>query len=95
MSTTLKEQLIRLGHTNPDLRPHIASVLDKVEKHAAHPLDVVKKHQLLPQSVASKIPKIYAQDGVDDPIVHVKLFSPYSGAVWYITEYDGTQTAFG
>lgn len=65
-------------------------------KTAKHPLDGVRGHQLLPKNVASKLPAIYSQEKVEDPIVHVKLFSPYSNAVWYLTEYDPSDgQAFG
>ena len=65
-------------------------------KTAAHRLDGVRGHQLLPATVARKLPAIYSQENVDDPIAQVKLFSPYSGAVWYLTEYDpSTKQAFG
>lgn len=65
-------------------------------KTAAHRLDGVRGHQLLPATVARKLPAIYSQENVDDPIVQVKLFSPYTNAVWYLTEYDpGSREAFG
>jgi hypothetical protein len=42
----------------------------------------------------SKIPALYAQEGVKDPIVHVKLFS--SGWTWLLIEYDPVEDlAFG
>jgi len=63
---------------------------------AAHRLDGVRGHQLLPATVARKLPAIYSQENVDDPVALVKLFSPYSGAVWYLTEYDpSSKRAFG
>lgn len=63
---------------------------------AAHRLDGVRGHQLLPATVARKLPAIYSQENVDDPIAQVKLFSPYSGAVWYLTEYDpSSKQGFG
>jgi hypothetical protein len=63
---------------------------------AAHRLDGVRGHQLLPASEARKLPAIYSQENEKDPIVQVKLFSPYTGAVWYLTEYDpGSKDAFG
>ncbi len=65
-------------------------------KTAAHRLDGVRGHQLLPATVARKLPAIYSQENVDDPVAQVKLFSPYSGAVWYLTEYDpSSKRAFG
>lgn len=43
-----------------------------------------------------KIPALYSQETVKDPTVHVKLFTPYSGWTWLLTEYDPeTQTGFG
>lgn len=43
-----------------------------------------------------KIPALGQQDGSEDPKVHVKLFTPYSGWTWLLTEYDPqTGEAFG
>ena len=65
-------------------------------KTAAHRLDGVRGHQLLPATVARKLPAIYSQENVADPVAQVKLFSPYTGAVWYLTEYDpSSKQAFG
>ena len=38
---------------------------------------------------------LYSQEGQDDPIVHCKLFHAYGSGTWYLTEYDGKDTAFG
>jgi Protein of unknown function (DUF2958) len=38
---------------------------------------------------------LYSQEGRDDPIVHCKLFHAYGAGTWYLTEYDGKDTAFG
>ena len=54
----------------------------------SHPLDRVRGHELLFVSVARKIPVLYANENTPDPIAQVKLFSPYSGAVWFLTEYN-------
>lgn len=59
------------------------------------PLDGVRKHELMPSSIANKIPKLYEQDGVEDPMCYVKFFNPYGRGVWYITEFDGRETMFG
>lgn len=63
----------------------------------AHKLDGIRKHQLLPATLARKIPRLRSTDGQgEDATAYVKLFSPYSNAVWYITEYDpSTGEAFG
>ena len=61
-----------------------------------HPLDGTRGHSLLPASVAKDIPKLYSTEKIKDPTAHVKLFSPYADAVWYITEYDPREKlAFG
>ena len=65
-------------------------------KKASHPLDRVRGHQLWPASVSRKVPALYSQEKEKDPVAWVKLFSPYSNAVWYITEYDpSSHEAFG
>ena len=38
---------------------------------------------------------LYSQEGQNDPIVHCKLFHAYGSGTWYLTEYDGKDTAFG
>jgi len=58
-------------------------------------LDGARKHQLMPQEVRRKIPDLYSQDEVEDPIVQVKFFSPYANMVWLVTEFDGKDTMFG
>jgi len=60
-----------------------------------HPLDGARGHELMPSSVARKIPKLYSQENVEDPIVWVKFFTPYGRGTWYITEFDGRDTMFG
>ena len=48
-------------------------------------------HKLMTKEVAGIIPPLYANDGADDPdavVARVKLFSPYTGWHWYITEWD-------
>ena len=51
------------------------------------------------KELAGAIPPLYANDGADDPdavVTRVKLFSPYNGWRWYITEWDSeTGTCFG
>lgn len=56
-------------------------------------LDGVRRHKLMLKSL--RVPRLRAQENVKDPIVYVKLFSPYSNAVWYITEWDGRDEMFG
>lgn len=62
----------------------------------AHPLDRARRHQIMPATVARTLPALYSQENVADPMVRAKFFSPYTNAVWYVTEYDSaTRTAFG
>lgn len=61
-----------------------------------HPLDRVRGHQLLPANVAKTLPALYANKNTPDPVAQVKLFSPYSEAVWFLTEYAPEEgLAFG
>ena len=51
------------------------------------------------KELADTLPPLYANDGADDPdavVARVKLFSPYNGWRWYITEWEAeTGTCFG
>ena len=41
---------------------------------------------LFPDDVKATLPKLYSQEGVKDPTVYVKFFTPDSGWTWYATE---------
>jgi len=48
-------------------------------------------HHLMIKKLGDTIPPLYATEETTDPdavIARVKLFSPYSGWTWYITEWD-------
>lgn len=52
--------------------------------------------QLMTEEIAKTVPRLYEQDGADDPIVHVHYFSCVTGWDWYLTEFDPrTGEAFG
>lgn len=87
----LRSSIIRLAHAKPELREHLLPLL----KSAASRLDRARKHQLMPAAIRSKLPKLYTQEDVADPLAMVKFFSPYSQAVWYVTEFDGRDQMFG
>jgi hypothetical protein len=55
----------------------------------------LRRHKLLPENIKNKLPKLYSQEENKNPMVYLKLFSPYSQHTWYITEYDGEDTFFG
>ena len=52
----------------------------------------MKKPSLLPTKV--NIPKLYAQEGIEDPTVYAKLFNPYGAGTWFVLEFDGEDTMF-
>ena len=54
-----------------------------------------RKQKLMPANIRAAMPALYSQESNPDPTVHLKLFSPYSGATWYITEFDGQDIMFG
>jgi len=42
----------------------------------------------MPAEIATNVPKLYATENVDDPIAHLKLFTPDSSWSWFIVEHD-------
>jgi hypothetical protein len=42
--------------------------------------------ELLPDELRQSLPPLYAQEGVKNPIVHIKFFTPDSNWTWYATE---------
>ena len=44
--------------------------------------------KLLTQAIMAKLPPLYSQENVDDPVVHIKYFTPDSGWTWFILEGD-------
>ena len=55
--------------------------------------------KLLTKEIRNKIPKLYSQEKIKDPIVHVKFFTPWSDWTWYATEgepdiYEGKEVDF-
>jgi len=52
--------------------------------------------KLLTRELIEKIPPLYATENENNPMVHVKLFTPDAQWSWYIIEYDvESKTAFG
>ena len=50
---------------------------------------------LLTAELRKKLPKLYSQEKVKDPIVWMKMFCPWNRWTWYILEYDKKDTFFG
>ena len=50
---------------------------------------------LLTDAIRQRLPKLYSQENVEDPIAQVKFFTPDSSWSWYPVEFDGEDTFFG
>ena len=59
----------------------------------------VRRHKLMTKELGDTIPALYANENVEDydaVLAPAKLFSPYNGWRWYITEWDAeTGECFG
>jgi len=57
---------------------------------------VRRRHKLLPVKIARSIPPLGGQHGKGlGAIAYAKLFCPYSGITWYVTEFDGHDQCYG
>ena len=51
----------------------------------------LRGHRLMTKEIGKTIPALYANESVEDynsVLAHAKLFSPYTGWRWYVTELD-------
>ncbi len=59
----------------------------------------LRRHKLMTREIGDKIPALYANEHVqnyDSVLALAKLFSPYNGWTWYITEWQAeTGLCFG
>lgn len=51
--------------------------------------------KLLTKDILKRLPALYSQEEVKDPIVWCKFFTPDSNWTWYAIEFDGTDTFYG
>lgn len=51
--------------------------------------------QLMTREIAKTVPRLYGQDGAEDPTVYAHYFSCMNGWDWWLLEFDGTDEAFG
>ena len=51
--------------------------------------------KLLTQAILKRLPKLYSQENVEDPVVQVKFFDPCGSFTWYALEFDGKDLFFG
>ncbi len=54
-----------------------------------------KSLRLLPKDIRAKLPPLYSQENVKDPMVICKFFTPDAHWTWYAIEFDGEDTFFG
>ena len=50
---------------------------------------------LLTKEVRGKLPPLYSQEEVEDPMVICKFFFPDFSWTWYAIEFDGTDQFYG
>lgn len=44
-------------------------------------------YDLMPDQIVPHIPPLYATENIEDPTVHVKLFTPWTNWTWFVIEY--------
>ncbi len=42
--------------------------------------------EIFPNELRAKLPSLYSQENISDPVVHIKFFTPDSSWTWYATE---------
>lgn len=50
---------------------------------------------LIPKDLADDLPELHETEAIENPTVRVKLFTPWAGWTWYVTEFDGDDRCFG
>lgn len=51
--------------------------------------------KLLTQELRGQLPRLYATENDDDPLILCKFFTPWTSWTWYVTEFDQKDTFFG
>lgn len=51
--------------------------------------------ELLTKEIKQRLPRLYATENEDNPVVQVKFFSVWNNWTWYVTEFDGEDLMFG
>ena len=49
---------------------------------------------LLPPALRVALPALYTQEKVEDPIVHLKFFTPWTSWTWFVTEGEQQKDTF-
>ena len=50
--------------------------------------------QLMTREIAKTAPRLYEQDGAEDPTVYAHYFSCVNGWDWWLLEFDGTDSRY-
>lgn len=50
---------------------------------------------LLTKELRTKLPFLYTQEDIDDPMIICKFFAVWTNWTWYAIEFDGNDTFFG
>ena len=50
--------------------------------------------KMMTKEIAEKVPALYSQEKVNDPIVYVKYFCPWNNWTWYATEFKPEEKLF-
>jgi hypothetical protein len=51
--------------------------------------------KILTKEILEKLPALYSQENVEDPMIVCKFFYPDFGWTWYAIEFDGKDTFYG
>ena len=80
--TTTRGVAIRLCPQGRDVEGHVPGTEEDMQ-------------QLMTEEIAKTVPRLYEQDGAEDPTVYAHYFSCVNGWDWWLLEFDGTDEAFG
>ena len=50
--------------------------------------------ELVTAELRAELPALYAQEGREDPVVHIKFFTPDSNWTWFVTEGQAEEDDF-
>ncbi|KKL93186.1 hypothetical protein LCGC14_1877210, partial [marine sediment metagenome] len=67
----------------------------KMKQAASRDPATLEKMMILTQEIRKRLPPIRSQEHVEDPIVQVKFFTPWTNWTWYAIEFDGEDEFFG
>jgi hypothetical protein len=78
-----------------DLEPLLFTYKQPVAQEQDRHIVESEAMKLLTKEIRDKLPPLYSQEKVQDPMVQVKFFTPDSNWTWYGIEFDGKDLFFG